>query len=145
MTCCRHTVDDHSPAGCTWCACRVTRDEHPAAAEVDALEDWRRLGGRLASWTTSAAWTTPPADASRPAPAAGEIVEATAEQEAWLAARIRRLKAEVDKHYWTFTRCARVNPAAMVAAHQPLSFAERVLRRIWRRRHRLNHRQERAA
>jgi len=76
---------------------------------------------------------------------AGEIVEATAEQEAWLAARIRRLKAEVDKHYWTFTRCARVNPAAMVAAHQPLSFAERVLRRIWRRRHRLNHRQERAA
>ena len=56
-----------------------------------------------------------------------------------------RLKAEVDKHYWTFTRCARVNPAAMVAAHQPLSFAERVLRRIWRRRHRLNHRQERAA
>jgi hypothetical protein len=126
VTCCRHAVDDHSPAGCTWCACRVTRDEHPAAAEVDALEDWRRLGGRLASWTTSAAWTTPPADTARPAPVAGEIVEATAEQEAWLAARIRRLKAEVDKH-------------------QPLSFAERVLRRIWRRRHRLNHRQERAA
>lgn len=145
MTCCRHTVDDHGPAGCAWCACRVTRDAHPAAAEVDALEDWRRLGGRLASWTTSATWTTPPADTSRPAPVAGEIVEATAEQEAWLAARIRRLKAEVDKHYWTFTRCARVNPAAMVAAHQPLSFAERVLRRIWRRRHRLNHRQERAA
>ena len=145
MTCCRHTVDDHSPAGCTWCTCRVTRATHPAAAEVDALEDWRRLGGRLASWTASAAWTTPPSDTARPAPVAGEIVEATAEQEAWLAARIRRLKAEVDKHYWTFTRCARVNPAAMVAAHQPLSFAERVLRRIWRRRHRLNHRQERAA
>lgn len=145
MTCCRHTVDDHSPAGCTWCACRVTRATHPAAAEVDALEDWRRFGGKLASWTTSAAWTTPPADTSRPAPVAGEIVEATAEQEAWLAARVERLRQVVNNHYWTFTRCARVNPASMVAAHQPLSFAERVLRRIWRRRHRLNHRQERAA
>lgn len=144
MTCCRHTVDDHGPAGCCWCACRVTRDEHPAAAEVDALEDWRRLGGRLASWTTSADWTTPPADTSRPAPVAGEIVEATAEQEAWLTARIDRLKAQVDRHYWTFTRCSRVNPAAMTAAHQPLTFAGRVQARIWRRR-RLNHRQELAA
>lgn len=145
MTCCRHTVDDHGPAGCTWCTCRVTRASHPAAAEVDALEDWRRLGGKLASWTTSAAWTTPPADASRPAPVAGEIVPATPAQEAWLAARVTRLKQEVDRHYWTFTRCARVNPAAMVAASRPHAFAQRVLRRIWRRRHRLNERHEAAA
>lgn len=82
MTCCRHTVDDHTPAGCCWCSCRVTRATHPAAAEVDHLEAWRRLGGRLASWTTSAAWTTPPADAARPAPVAGEIVPATPAQEA---------------------------------------------------------------
>ena len=145
MTCCHHTVDDHSPAGCTWCACRVTRAAHPAAAEVDALEDWRRLGGKLASWTTSAAWTTPPADPSRPAPVAGEIVEATAEQEAWLTARVERLRQVVNNHFWTYTRCARGNPITMMAAHKPLTFARRVLARILRRRHRLNHRQELAA
>lgn len=76
---------------------------------------------------------------------AGEIVESTAEQEEWLAARVERLSQVVNGHYWTYTRCARGNPLAMMAAHRPLAFAQRVLRRIWRRRHRINHRQEHAA
>lgn len=78
MTCCRHLVDDHTPAGCVWCTCRVTREEHADRPEVDGLEDWRRAGGPLAEWTLSAAWLTAPADASRPGPVSGVIDRARA-------------------------------------------------------------------
>lgn len=119
MTCCRHTVDDHSPAGCTWCACRVTRATHHAAAEVDALEDWRRLGGKLARWTTDAAWTTPPADASRPAPVAGEIVEATA-----VARMARRGRPP------TAAAAVRRSQAAAIVAAEPGISGSELARRI---------------
>ena len=73
MSCCRHTVDDHGPAGCCWCSCRISRADHPARAEVELLEDWRRAGSALAAWTTSAEWTTPTPAADQPESAAGEL------------------------------------------------------------------------